>query len=126
MRSLTRQEQSGFSLVELVMVIVIIGVLAKVAIPKFTSLTTDAQLSATKGVAGVLGAASSSNYSIRINFSSKGVSITNCTMVANAMQGGLPAGYTVASGAVADGAAATCTITGQGSQTATFIAQGIN
>ncbi|MBK6386420.1 MAG: prepilin-type N-terminal cleavage/methylation domain-containing protein [Rhodoferax sp.] len=38
-----KQVQRGFTLIELVMVIVILGVLAAVAIPKFVDLKSDAR-----------------------------------------------------------------------------------
>ena len=54
--------QRGFTLIELVIVIVLVGILAAVAIPKFVDLKTDAALAATKGVAAALASASAINY----------------------------------------------------------------
>jgi len=54
--------QRGFTLIELVMVIVILGVLAAVAIPKFVDLRTDAYQASAKGYAGALSSANAINY----------------------------------------------------------------
>jgi len=49
-----RQGTDGFTLIELVLVIVILGVLAAFALPRFSDLSTDARLAALDSLAGTM------------------------------------------------------------------------
>jgi MSHA pilin protein MshA len=117
---------SGFTIIELVVVIAILGILAAIAIPKFFNISGDAQTSAVKGVAGALSAANAENYAVRTEKTTNGGAVTNCTDIGTLLQGGLPSGYTITSGSVGLNVTLSCTVTGLGGNIATFNATGIN
>lgn len=122
-----KKVQTGFTLVELIMVITIISILAAVAVPAFINLQSNAQQASTDGMAGALGSASAVNYMARKTNGTLGVPVANCTDVSKALQGGtLPTGYTITAAAIAVDASVNCTVTGPGSKTHTFTGLGIS
>lgn len=112
------------------MVIVILGILAATALPKFVNLTDDAKKAVLNGAAGAASSAMSINYSgcLVVNnvvTAGKCANVKNCTDAAALMQGGaFPTDVSttaLGSDVTTNGTSFTCTLSMTGtSETATF------
>jgi MSHA pilin protein MshA len=117
------KNQNGFTLIELVIVIVLLGVLAAIAVPRFVNLEDDAQRVSLSSTAAAITSAMNINYAeCAVNghvVAAAGCRpIANCTDATQVINNGTTAlaTYTITAGAVAapNGTAVSCSITKNG------------
>ena len=82
--------QAGFTLIELIMVIVILGILAATALPRFVDLSGEAEVAAKDGVRGAVMSAIAIQYAA--NAAGGTIAFPNVTQLAAAL---IPAGTSV-------------------------------
>jgi prepilin-type N-terminal cleavage/methylation domain-containing protein len=125
-----RRKQDGYTLVELLIVMVIVAILSTISIQAFANLNNESRQAAAQNVAGALGSASVANYILRSgNSTATTMPITNCVDVGNLLTAGSLQSFTIASKPIAHGATESCTVdhAKAGAGTAvSFVAHGIS
>ncbi|RJP35205.1 MAG: prepilin-type N-terminal cleavage/methylation domain-containing protein [Candidatus Omnitrophota bacterium] len=90
-----KKNESGFTFIEIIVVIVIIGIIAAIAVPKFVNLTGDAKKAAADGTIGAINSACSiafAKHRASGTDTDDGTWIINAEKLATWLDGGYPEG----------------------------------
>lgn len=82
---LLQAKQSGFTLIELIVVILILGIMSAVAIPQFVNLQADARSSVMGGVEGTIRSAATLVYSRSLIDGTEGLASSSVTLPSGAV-----------------------------------------
>lgn len=85
-----KKQQSGFTMIELIMVIVILGILAAFALPRFADFGADARESTVQGIAGSLRSASAIAHAAQLAAGGSGADSVTLEGLDITMIGGYP------------------------------------
>jgi MSHA pilin protein MshA len=120
----------GFTLIELIVMVTMVGFLAATAVPRYVDLNIEAANTTAKGVAGAIESASTLNHALDLaveaNLTPTSIdtfyTISNCIHGAKLLSHALlPKGYAIASAAIADKESQSCVLIGEGGATANFV-----